>query len=138
MKRITLFVALVISLMSSANTFAESVSVKSPISVPEAVEVAKSDTRTMVKTNENGYTYKYEFVLDTEGRVINRVTSTWDNKKSAWKPLSAFAVIYTDDETIVNYAKYNPRSKKYSVDVQQKRYNAIDYPYIFTVPECCK
>lgn len=106
--------------------------------VPAVVEIANTNTRSMVTTSDSGKSYKYEYVLDGEGRVINRITSVWCESKCLWKPLCAYSVSFSKDETILRYAKYSNSSKSFSKNVQQVRYNAADYPAIFKLPSCCE
>jgi len=139
MKTINFIAAAIASVMVSVNANATTVNnTKANASVPQAVEIAQTNSRSMVQTFDNGNSYKYEYILDAEGRVVNRITSAWNEDKGTWSPLAAYSVVYTNDETVVSYAKYNKSTKTYSKDVQQTRFNAADYPVVFNVPECCK
>ena len=103
---------------------------------PESVEVVNSDSHAVIHSEKNGISYKYDFILDVNGRVVNRITSAWNSDNNQWIPLSAYSIEYTNEETILNYAKYNSLTKSYSKDVQQARYNASDFPVIFKLPKC--
>lgn len=139
MKTINFFAAVITSVMMSINANAETVkATKSNASAPAAVEVAQSNTRSMVQTTEDGSTLKFDYILDAEGRVVNKITSSWNSDKATWSPLSAYSVVYTGEETVLSYAKYNGETKTYSKDVQQKRFNSAEYPVVLTVPSCCK
>jgi len=139
MKTFNFIAAAIASVMVSVNANATTVNnTKENASVPQAVEIAQTNTRSMVQTIDNGNSYKYDYILDAEGRVVNRITSAWNADKGTWSPLAAYSVVYTNDETVVSYAKYNKSTKTYSKDVQQTRLNAADYPVVFNVPECCK
>lgn len=139
MKTMNFIASIIASVMVTVSANAESLNkTKTSNAMPKTVEVAQTNIRTMIQTTDNGFTYKYDFILDTEGRVINRVTSTWNDKNHSWSPLAAYSIAYTNDETVLTYAKYNKHSKTYSKDVQQKRYNASEYPILFNIPECCK
>jgi len=139
MKTFNFIAAVITSVMVSVNANAETVkNTKNAQATPAAVEIAQSNTRSMVQTTENGTSYKYDYILDAEGRVVNRITSTWNSDKAEWSPLAAYSVVYTGSETVLSYAKYNKASKTYSKDVQQTRYSASDYPVVLSLPECCK
>jgi len=135
MKTINFIAAVIASVMVSVNANAES---KDNNSVPSTVEISKSNHRAMVQTTEDGSSFKYDYVLDESGRVLNKISSRWDSDKSEWIPVSAYSVVYTDDETVLSFAKYNSYTKTYSKDAQQMRYNASEYPVVIRVPECCK
>jgi len=138
MNTIKFFAAVIATALFSLSANAEPVKKSNSSEVPAAVEIAKSNSRSMVQTTENGASYKYDYILDGEGRIVNRIISSWNSEKAEWTPLAAYSVVYTDAETILSYAKYNRLTKTYSKNVQQTRYNAADYPYVFTLPECCK
>ena len=137
MKTMKYIAAAIASVMITVNANAENKNVK----VAEAtnvVNVAKSNVRTMVTSADDGTSYKIDYILNDNGKVVNKVTSAWDTERDEWAPVSAYSVVYTPTETILSYAKYNPYSKTYSKDVRQARFNATEYPELIRVPECCK
>lgn len=135
----TMILAIAAMVFSVANVNAETVKdVNSNEAAPLEVQIAKTNHRTMFQTVNSGATYKYDFILDDEERVINKITSMWNSSTNAWQPLSAYSVVYTKDETVLSYAKYNNVRKTFSNNVQQTRYNASEYPVIISVPSCCK
>lgn len=133
------FATVIATALFTLNANAESKkNVKNTQSTPEMVEISNTNSRSMVQSVSDGSSYKFDYILDNEGRVVNKITSAWDELNSQWAPLSAYSVVYTKDETILSYAKYNKDTKTYTKDVQQTRYNASDYPVIINLPECCK
>lgn len=135
MKTINFIAAVITSVMVSVNANAKT---ENHNNVPAIVEVAQTNSRSMVQTYEDGNSYKYDYILDNNGRVVNKISSRWNSDTSEWVPVSAYSVVYTNDETVLSFARYNPSTKTYSKDVQQSRYNSSEYPVIIRVPECCK
>lgn len=137
MKTINFIAAVITSVMFTVNANAAVNEVKDN-NESKAVEVSNSTNRSMVQITVDGKMVKYDYILDNEGRVINKVASRWNDDYSEWTPVAAYSVVYTEDETVLSYAKYNSFSKTYTTDVKQTRFNAKDYPIVIRVPECCK
>lgn len=135
----TMIFAIAAMFISVVNANAEKVNnTESKVSSTFEVNIANSNHRSMIQTTDNGFTYKYDYILDADGRVVNKITYAWNNDYCDWKPLSAYSVVYTKDETVVSYAKYNRACKSFSKDAQQVRYNANEYPIIIKLPSCCE
>ena len=137
MKTFNFIAAVIASAMFTINAHAEIKSVNETKDT-SAVEISNSSKRAMVQTSEDGKVYKYEYILDNNGRVVNKIASRWNDDNSEWTPVSAYSVVYTNTETVLSYAKYNSMTKTYSSDVKQTRFNASEYPIVIRVPECCK
>ena len=137
MKTINFIAAVITSVMFTVNANAAVNEVKDN-NESKAVEVSNSTNPSMVQTTVDGNLVKFDYILDNEGRVINKVASRWNDDYSEWTPVSAYSVVYTEDETVLSYAKYNSATKSYTTDVKQTRYNANEFPIIIRVPECCK
>ena len=137
MKTIKVIAAVIASAMFTINANAESKDTNEA-NAAKVVEVAKSANRSSVQTMVDGELIKHDYILDNEGRVVNKVASRWSDENSDWVPVSAYSVVYTDKETVLSYAKYNSFTKTYSTDVKQTRYNASEFPIIIRLPEYCK
>ncbi|MCR5312264.1 MAG: DUF3836 domain-containing protein [Bacteroidaceae bacterium] len=136
MKAINFFAAVITSMILTVNANASTVNQTEPST--KEVEQVKSNVRSTVVNSTDGKTYKYDYILDANGRVVNRVKYTWNTDKTSWKPVAAYSVVYTDSETVLSYAKYNEYSGTFSTNAQQTRYKASDYPVVISLPECCK
>ncbi len=126
------FVAMMMTVvtMSANNTKKENPA--SPDNVLPAVTVVASANQKTVEVFGKNH-MKYEFNLDNLGRVSTKVSyvKTITNK---WIPISAYSVFYGENETILSYAEYDSDRKTYSLNPQQSRYNASEYPEIIPVP----
>lgn len=73
MKTFAFIATMIFATVANAETVKNNIKNAEP--TPAAIEVAKSNTRSMVTTSESGTSYKYDFILDAEGRVVNKITS---------------------------------------------------------------
>ena len=101
MKTFNFIAAVIASAMFTINAHAEMKSVNETKDT-SAVEISKSSKRAMVQTSEDGKVYKYEYILDNNGRVVNKIASRWNDDNSEWTPVSAYSVVYTNTETFIN------------------------------------
>lgn len=98
--------------------------------LPNVTVVAKSNKSVEVMY---GSRKKAVFNLDGMGRVSTKI-SYKKNDFNSWSPLSAYSVFYGEEETVLTYAEYDDVHRTYTRNVQQKRYNASEYPIVIKVP----
>ncbi len=55
------------------------------------------------------YNYKY----NDEGKVIEKETLKWNNKKSEWSPYYRHTYSYMAEGYVIEYAAWNPKTKAY-------------------------
>lgn len=80
--------------------------------------------RTIFK-NEGGYLYRhlrYTFTYDNENRVVNKEAFRWDSTKETWVPYFNMSVEYTNDEVVLNYARWNSHSNAYDSHPEKSVY----------------
>lgn len=74
---------------------------------------------------QNGALYrhmKHDFKYDNQNRVIEKETFKWDSFKEVWMPYCKTSFTYTSDQVIMDYAKWNKRSKAYNEGSERNVY----------------
>jgi hypothetical protein len=97
-------------------------------------EVANSLIDKTVTTVSADKSVKFDYILDNEGRVKNRIQQAWNKSTGKWEPVAAYSIVYADKETVVTFAEYNRNRRTYTSNVQQIRFNADEIPFIFRIP----
>jgi len=117
--------------MSANNTVKNEASASSDDNtLPNVTVVAKSTQSVEVMYGTNK---KAVFNLDGMGRVSTKV-SYKKNSLNDWNPVSAYSVFYGEDETVLSYAEYDNVRKSFTLNAQQTRYSATEYPEIIRIP----
>jgi len=69
---------------------------------------------------------QYTFSYDDQNRLISKEASKWDGAQNAWIPYFKITFQYSDNEIIVDYARWNPSQKAYNKSVQRNVYELND------------
>lgn len=77
---------------------------------------------------------RYEYKLDERGRVLNRVSYIYNKVSDKWLPFAAYSVFYGTEETVLTYAEYDHFHHTFTINAQQARYAAVDYPELIKAP----
>jgi len=120
----------VATMSANNNTKNEASASSDDNTLPNVTVVAKSNKSVEVMY---GTDKKAVFNLDGMGRVSTKV-SYKKNDLNAWNPVCAYSVFYGETETVLSYAEYDNVRKTFTLNAQQTRYSATDYPEIIRVP----
>lgn len=65
---------------------------------------------------------KHDFTYDSQNRVIEKETFKWDSQKDQWAPHCKISFTYTDDQVMMDYAKWNKKDKAYTASQERTVY----------------
>jgi len=130
------FAAVMMALSMNAKSGNETVA--NPESVSDAkvtVETIQNNPQQKVVrvTNSKNMDHKYEYNLDDQNRVVNRICYSKDDAGN-WTPYAAYTATYTNDESVLSYAEYDSVSKTFTKNAEQARYNKADFPVVLVLP----
>ncbi|WP_163173989.1 DUF3836 domain-containing protein [Bacteroides sp. 51] len=68
---------------------------------------------------------KHDFKYDDQNRVVEKETFKWDSNKEEWMPYCKIDLTYTSDQVVLNYGKWNKKSKAYN-EAQERNVYELD------------
>lgn len=68
---------------------------------------------------------KHDFKYDDQNRVIEKETFKWNSSKDEWVPYCKINLTYTSDQVVMNYGKWNNKSKAYN-EAQERNVYELD------------
>lgn len=92
----------------------------------------------VMKTQVNGHDMKFVYSTDANDRVSSKVCYQWNSTTDKWDPISSYTVIYGQEETVVSFAEWNKKTKSFTLNAKQERYDAKVYPVVISLPEQLK
>jgi len=124
--------------MSANNNTTASKTAPEPEPKVESIKVSNPKKRVLVVTEANNTQRKYEYNLDDQNRVINRITYVRSDASYDWTPSSAYVAVYTNDESVLTYAEYNAANRTFTSSPKQQRFAKSDFPEVLRLPSACK
>ncbi|MCQ2257043.1 MAG: DUF3836 domain-containing protein [Bacteroidaceae bacterium] len=136
-QNIKLFIAaaatMVATFVNASNKFPESHPVVEANPAPSIVTKTVPN-KVLLTTNSKGEDIKYEYTTDEQGRVTTKIGFTWNENKCKWQPLNIYMVHYNNEETVLTYADFDSNKGSFTLNPQQIRLDAHDYPTVLSIP----
>jgi len=135
------FVAAMMTMTMSANNTVNYTDAN-PEPVPgtnvTTVQTNNPKKKVLLITDQSDVQRKYEYNLDDQNRVINRISYVKNNEGDKWIPAAAYMAVYTNDEAVLTYAEYSYRTKTFTNSPKQVRYSKSEYPEVLSLPSALK
>jgi len=115
---VTLFFAAVINFQASAqDNFVTNEEVVNDLVV----------SKTIYKNDGMLYRHmKYDYGYDEQNRMVSKEAFKWDEKNKNWMQYYKVTYSYSDNEIVMDYAKWNSRKKVYDQEKERNIYELND------------
>lgn len=85
--------------------------------------------------NNNNESRRFEYSVDSQGRVIDRVMYGWDNSKQAWYPMTMMHANYGHKTHKLTFATWNPERESFCDHLNTQSFDANDYSTLISLPK---
>lgn len=111
--------------ISDAPSVISSTTIASPVAI---------STLSYIRTNEKNIEHRFDYTLDTEGRVISKMMSCWDAANKCWKPQTLYRADYGSTINRLTFSTYDEETGTFSGHVSVTDYDASQNQILLNVP----
>ena len=129
MRTTTLFKLMGMVVMACAFAFTTNLKAQNDSNFITNDEVADGLVVSKIIYRMDGALYKhmkYDFTYDTQNRMTSKEALKWDGVAEKWAPYFKMSYTYTDNQIILEYARWSDKSKAYNESVEKSIYELND------------
>lgn len=84
--------------------------------------------------NTNNESRRFEYFVDAQGRVTDRIMYGWDNNKQSWFPMTKIHANYGNKTHKLTFATWNSEYKSFCNNIDNQSYDADAYSSLISLP----
>lgn len=111
--------------------------------VPETMEakgmndaISKVDAVRVMIHNNGERTNRFDYALDSEGRVASKTMYRFDKGSCKWIPVMKYTATYGADGNTLSFASWDKESSSFTGHATETSYSKSECPVLISLPEC--
>lgn len=85
--------------------------------------------------SDNKQTHRFEYTVDAQGRVTDKVRYDWDSETATWHPVNQYHVSFGADGHKLTFGSWDDATNDFSKNVVSQHYDANAFPIVINLPE---
>lgn len=104
---------------------------------PSHVTTIANEPRVMqyYHVNNDNETRRFEYTVDSEGRVTKKVMYGWNDEDADWMPICQYHVTYGDNTHVMTFGTWDAKNHSFTAHKLSTSYDANKYPSMFSLPD---
>jgi|GEM_PF-4281056 len=136
-KNMMMAMTAVVAMMTASDNSAMAASksrgnAEAPSIVSETIRVP--EVKQYYFVNSKNESRRFEYTIDAQGRVTDRVMYGWNNNSQSWYPMTRVHAKYGEKTHKLTFATWNPEQESFSNHISSQTFNAADFSSIINLP----